>query len=610
MTVQLGLYSEQYSPTGNLAADGFRRLLGRPTLDTLQTVIREAVQNCCDAADNANGAIVMFHLRRLNDAQTATIAKSVFAELPNNLESSREISAFLNGQSRWVLDISDFGTCGLRGPTRADLVVDAEGADFVNFLRNVGSPRDTAQGGGTYGYGKASLYLSSRCSTILVDTQTTYRKQPVRRMMGCHLGSAYRAGRQSNARRYTGRHWWGTKVDNGFVDPLEGSACADLAEALGLTQRDAGLTGTTIMIVDPIFVEEDPTTVMRRIQEGLLWWFWPRMLETTPPERKVQFFTAVDNLQLPMPKPELTPPLNLFADAMNEIRGKGGVTTVRSERPRKDLGRLSMKKGIYSPRQWLVPPAQSLFPERSGAIALMRPVELVVKYLDGDLLPDPNVEWAGVFLTSDDRAVEAAFAAAEPPSHDDWQPNVMPKGNEKTFVNVALQRLKEASRSFAGKGHAVMPGAVSTVSLGHASRIFGNIMRGSVEETRSPRGRTSRKKASVAYASRPRFNRLELRGSQPTAVFTATLKPGRKSGAPQRVVAEAGIIADGSPIPLSEIDGPIPVVLDWKSYSGAPLGSGPQIPMPGEETAVEISVGITGEFAVSLRLSVEGAEAA
>ena len=40
----LQLYSEPFAKTGNMAAEGFKRLLGRPTLGLLQTLIREGIQ--------------------------------------------------------------------------------------------------------------------------------------------------------------------------------------------------------------------------------------------------------------------------------------------------------------------------------------------------------------------------------------------------------------------------------------------------------------------------------------------------------------------------------------------------------------------------------------
>ena len=75
----------------------------------------------------------------------------------------------------------------------------------------------------------------------------------------------------------------------------------------------------------------------------------------------------------------------------------------------------------------------------------MRPVELIVKYLEGHPLPDERLEWAGVFVASGEDEVERAFAESEPPAHDDWKPNNLPKGRTKTYVNVALTRLKEAA---------------------------------------------------------------------------------------------------------------------------------------------------------------------
>ena len=71
-----------------------------------------------------------------------------------------------------LLAISDRGTIGLGGPTRAD-VASGPGVprDFVDFLRNVGLPPDKPMTGGTYGYGKAAAYIASRARTIVVHTR-------------------------------------------------------------------------------------------------------------------------------------------------------------------------------------------------------------------------------------------------------------------------------------------------------------------------------------------------------------------------------------------------------------------------------------------------------
>lgn len=607
---RLSLYSEPYSPSGNLAADGFRKLLGTPALDLLQTVVRESVQNSCDAAKLGSGPEIHFRLRRLDAAQHSAIREYVFSEVPRAARTTDALNAFLRSEKPWVLEISDFGTTGLMGPTRADIVADAEESDFVNFLRNVGSPRDTHQGGGTYGYGKTSLYLSSRCSTILVDTRTSYHKQLVRRLMACHFGSSFQAGKGGESKRFTGRHWWGVKKDeDGFVDPLEGLACDELADHIGFQSRNPSMTGTSIMILDPVFMEEEPTAVIRRIQEALLWWFWPRMLETTPLQRRATFVTEVDGEAMSMPRPEAFPPLHLFAEAINALRTDGDqVTTIRCERPRRDLGRLAIRKGVYSPRKWLADPTESLIPERSSCIAVMRPVELVVRYFEGEPFFDPSVEWAGVFVTSSEPAVESAFAAAEPPAHDDWQPSLMPKGNQRTFVNVAVQRLKEAAKSGAGSPAAPYLSESGGPSLARMAQTLGNILTNVDEDEAERAGKADRRKSRrQAFASRPRFARLEVRDDQAVAIFSTVLKPGTRLGRFTRLRADAGIVIDGVPAPAQAIlDMPAPPVLDWCSTDGTVLGHGDVVELKAFAGIIEISVGIVGDFAIALRVSLEG----
>ena len=192
MPVSLRLHSEPYSPSGNMAATGVRRLLGAPRLDLLQTVVREAVQNCCDAAKNGVGPRVLFRLRRLTGTQLSILGSCVLAELPRHDETAEPIRQFLGSDNPWVLEICDFATTGLEGPTRADLsVADGERTDFINFVRDIGTARDTVLGGGTYGFGKSALYLASNCSLILVDTETRCGGQPVRRILGAQLGDAH-----------------------------------------------------------------------------------------------------------------------------------------------------------------------------------------------------------------------------------------------------------------------------------------------------------------------------------------------------------------------------------------------------------------------------------
>ena len=138
------------------------------------------------------------------------------------------------------------------------------------------------------------------------------------------------------------------------------------------------------------------------------------------------------------------PPLDLFAEALQAHRdGTEEPKPITCGRPVRHLGNLIIRDGVCAARVGPALREESVIPEHSSHIALMRPVELVVKYLVGEPLPDSRFEWAGVFICSDEDEVEEAFARAEPPAHDDWIPDNLKKGPARTFVRTAIKRLKE-----------------------------------------------------------------------------------------------------------------------------------------------------------------------
>ena len=108
----LSLHSEAFSASGNLAADGYRKLLGAPSIDLMQTLVREAVQNSCDAALEDGNANVTFRLRTLTPSQQETLRKHVLTAVPADDEAGA-IEAFLASETPRVVEICNFGTRGL-----------------------------------------------------------------------------------------------------------------------------------------------------------------------------------------------------------------------------------------------------------------------------------------------------------------------------------------------------------------------------------------------------------------------------------------------------------------------------------------------------------------
>ena len=545
----LRLYSEPFAKTGNMAAEGFRRLLGRPTLGLLQTLIREGIQNVLDAAQGKSGPTVLIRLRTLSPDQQKALSGQLLVERPTGDATHADLDAALSKPSLRVLELCDFGTEGLSGPTRADAPHDGEPLNFVNFLRNVGAARDTHHGGGTYGYGKSSLYAMSSCSTIVVDSQTRCAHSSERRLMACHLGAAFDAASDDGERRrFTGRHWWGVLDGSDSIEPATNESAITFSTALGMPAREAQQTGTSILIIDPFLGDEDMRSTIEDVVETVLWNFWPRMSASTPERRKLKVEVELEGERVPVPTPEEFPPLDLFAAAIAEHRTNGNeLQQIRCGNPKRQLGNLAIKKGLRADRRGVAAREGSLIPKQASHIALMRPVELVVRYIEGEPLPDRRFDWVGVFICAESGEVEDAFAVAEPPAHDDWIPDNLPKGNAKTFVRVALKRLHEIARPHSNQAISAAVSAEKGTSLAATAARMGAFLgrvsaTGPGKSARRPVMPSPRKSLAI---SAPRFDGLHLdHNGHPIARFLAELQ-NDASDQNLHLIAEPYLVVDG-----------------------------------------------------------------
>lgn len=615
----LSLFSEPYAASGNMGDGGFERLLGAPRLDGLQLTLREAIQNGCDAAKLGRGPRILIRLRTLTPDQMAVFRNVILSTQPFVPSSAAAIAAFTASPAPRVLEICDFGTTGLGGPTQADRVPVGGGrTDFIDFMRNVGTRRNTALGGGTYGFGKSSLYRMSRCSTVFVDT-LAHHPGPgaeARRVMGCHLGEAGEIdGGDGYLRRYTGRHWWGVGdgPDGGAGEPVTGAAAASLWEAVGGCPRHRGEdTGTSIMILDPDLRMDatgpdvegdassggDPADLGIHILERVLWNFWPRMLDTTPEERRLHLEIEVDGEALEIPRPEDCPPLDLFARAMNLLRtGQGDA--VMCGKPIATLGSLAISPGLRADRLPMFGEG-GLFPSHASHIALMRPAEMVVCYLKGDALPDERTEWGGVFVTSEVPEIEEAFASSEPAAHDVWDPSGLPKGHPRTYVSVAMKRLREAADAVARPAAApgATPAAEQSVAA-VASRLgafLAGVGEGGPSRVRGPGGGKGHGRRRV---SSPVFARLETWQGQRTALFTMTVS-GR--GTPSDLTLTPMIAMDGGGAPAAGLDlGLSPQVVGIETDRGQAFEAGEMIDVGDFEGELTVRLTVPDNCAVGLR---------
>lgn len=604
----LDLHSEPYGSTGNIG-ENFRRLLGAPSLDPLQTVIREAIQNIADAAKLGHGPEILIRLRTLSREQREVLGGVILRNIPREPTSREQLRSTLARGDLVVLEICDFRTSGLGGPTRSDRIpVGTERTDFIDFLRNIGTPRDTEHGGGTYGFGKVALYRASRCSAILVDTLPSGVSPEDRRLIGCHVGRSFGIPENGMLQKFTGRHWWGNADPNdGVADPVFGAQAAELASALGFPERGDERSGTSIMILDFETEGEDLRMAGHRVVEALLWNFWPRMMRGVPDSRRFVCRVEVEGTEIVVPAPEDLAPFDLFCKAMRAARDRTGndLRLIESQRPAKLLGTLAIGKGLRSQRRPLVA-NDSLVPSVVHHIALMRPVELVVKYLEGSPLPDERLEWAGVFLANSEDEVERAFADSEPPAHDDWIPDNLPKGNAKRYVNIALTKLRAIAAEMGITALARPVGPNPGPPLARLAGRLGAILEdvgGDGAGRRRPTGGGGGARPLRARATRPVFNRLEFGEAGRIAVFTTEVSLGSgRSGA--TLAASASIAIEGTGASRIDDDIAQPTVLSIKPVDGGAAAEGSLLSLAGREGRFELRVLVPEDYAVTVDVEV------
>jgi hypothetical protein len=490
---------------GAIKAEGIKNQLGRPTLDRFVILVREAAQNSWDAADPDREGPVRFaiDLRRL-DEPTAGIWHDLLAEnappaeylpLRERLESPLSI-----------LFIGDRGTKGLGGPTRADAAREDKPHDYVSFLLNVGDPRDTPLGGGTYGFGKAVYFLASTAYTVLIHTRCRNENDLVEsRLVGCALGAAF----ESDGHSFTGRHWFGFPVDSSdIVDPVRGDQADAIAAELGFPTFEGEELGTTIAVVAPDLDERTPDDVVSRLALAILWHLWPKTVDSGGGP-SMRFSVALDDAPVAIPDPATHPVLREFVAAHRELDDLGETITYGAGA--QPIGKVRLRT-TYAP-----PPVIDAIGQDAGLhdsvhhCCLLRGPELVVEYRQGPRLPDDLLWYAGVFKAFPE--LDPVFARAEPPTHDAWSPENL-DDRDRSLVRTTLRKIDEKLRSHAAPRATQTPGG-GAEGLAGMSRLLGSLLAPAPGEAAGPRPSpkpgTRSPRTAVQMVGPPQWEQLDGR---------------------------------------------------------------------------------------------------
>jgi hypothetical protein len=444
---------ESYPRAGGLAAAGFYKLLGRPRLDPLTVLVRETAQNSWDARLD-NGSPVGFTVQGWHHTtdERQALRTEVFVDAKK--AAGTNLDHELASPSLLGLYITDRNTKGLSGPLQADEADPENTYDWVDFVLNVGKANTQGHTGGTYGFGKTISYVVSAANAVVIHSRTMYRGREQTRLIACAIGDEF----TRNKRLYTGRHWWGER-DEDVPGPMTGQAADQLAARIGMPSFEAGETGTNILIVAPDLGGRTPEQAMRFIAESVTWHLWPKLIERKG-RRAMDIDVSWNGDPVVIPRPEDRPPLQGFAQAFQAVLdGKAGdkspvglrFDTIRCQRPSTVVGALATVPLVYreravvddgsNPEDSDAPAPAAVITGMCHHVALLRTPELVIEYLEGPPPPEGGTEWAGVFRARDEH--DGHFAAAEPPTHDSWNPSLLPKSQGRTIVNVGLREIRK-----------------------------------------------------------------------------------------------------------------------------------------------------------------------
>lgn len=602
MTAKLQLHMEEVPPTGALSAPGALNALGRPALELWELFVRETIQNSWDAkrADYKKPVQYRIDVRNFSDKQFDFLIKKVVPWLPNDGNDTQWDA--LQDHSLAAISVSDYGTTGLGGSVRAD-VLDGNTSDFADFVWNVGAPPDKTRGGGTYGYGKSVFYRVSSAATIVVYTRCLTSCGYESRFIVAALGQPF--ADEESGKRLTGRHWWGAGSRAGHFAPAIGNQADELAAGLGIPLRSGSETGTTIMSL-AVELEEDIQDLLTRLADAALWHCWPKMVDAGD-GIGMTFEFAADGETRTSPSPEKHPVLKHFVAALRETtkdKGAKGVTHIRSERPKRPLGDLALRHFPYSPSEMNT---NNLGPLSEGChhVALMRAPKLVVRYLSGPESSVPMTAWAGVFVADDD--ADRDFAASETPTHDDWVPGAVSDKRQKSAVRVALRVIKQKVKEFNRPiGFDDPP---ESRPLGKLADALGNLVStglGTGTAIPEPQPRRTKKGSgrTVAVASATKTGEhLELIGGLPSVCVDFTVDSASGSDGTRVEALTSVAVNDGS---ASEKDPPLsaetPRVLGFVDPSGRKIDTECIFVDADDDGTWQVRVSMPPDAAVSVRL--------
>jgi hypothetical protein len=444
-------YPKPFGP-GDTDGAGSKRTIGAPKVDLLNLLIRETAQNSWDARlmSDEDGTVPRFEVRyrKLGPKVRDILQWNVFGR---GSSDNLDLAGVLRDPNLDALEISDRGTKGLGGPTTNEKPVNSDQVNnYARFVLTIGAPPTQRSSGGTYGFGKTASYLASRCSTIVIWSRFRDEGGDIRdRFLASAMGDSF----TKDGRQYTGRQWWGvpaaeeTEAELLRFEPAEEEDAKRLGEAVFESRFKAGETGTSILILSPKQNEEGE--LVELCAEAIGRNLWPKLDSEQDPGRRMQtsLLNGDEEIEV-LPESEI---LTAQLECLKEIRSvQNGeeignplikIVEIRSRRPKALLGHLALTRiPIFGQER-------TAFDDALRGVTYMRSdAELVIKVEQFSAANSDDLPWLGIFKPTSD--MDKYFADAEPPAHDSWDPAGVEDPTGRSYVNIALRRIKEEVKGY------------------------------------------------------------------------------------------------------------------------------------------------------------------
>lgn len=187
---------------------GIEHFAGHP----IKSLAREVNQNSLDALDQGDIVTVKIQLNKVRTEEIPNIDElraNLVACLQASKRESRKAEIFfqnavngLNKKTIPVLEISDYNTTGMRGPS-------SNGTPFYAFMKAKGqSKKESEDAGGSYGIGKLAPYAVSKLRTIFLST--VYEESPGKYVQ-LTQGKSILMSHDKDQERKQGVGFWGVK---------------------------------------------------------------------------------------------------------------------------------------------------------------------------------------------------------------------------------------------------------------------------------------------------------------------------------------------------------------------------------------------------------------